>query len=77
MHDDVGNRSIWQIGPILADKIMHNLPCPVVTRCLIHASDISEHLQLRTEAAIILKLLRCLDNLTSWNILLRTLKSTE
>ena len=37
-------------------------------QCFFHACNKSDHLQLRPEAAIILQFLRCLGNVTSWNI---------
>ena len=40
----------------------------VVKQCFFHACNKSDHLQLRFEAAIILQFLRCLGNVTSWNI---------
>ena len=40
----------------------------VVKQCFFHACNKSDHLQLRPEAAIILQILRCLGNVTSWNI---------
>ena len=40
----------------------------VVKHCSFHACNKSNHLQLRPEAAIILQFLRCLGNVTSWNI---------
>ena len=40
----------------------------VVEQCFFHACNKSDHLQLPPEAAIILQFLRCLGNVTSWNI---------
>ena len=40
----------------------------VVKQCFFHACNESDHLQLRPEAAIILPVLRCLSNVTLWNI---------
>ena len=40
----------------------------VVTQCLFHASTTSHHAQLRSADAIILQFLRCLGDVTSWNI---------
>ena len=40
----------------------------VVKQCFFHACNKRDHLQLRPEAAIILQFLRCLGNVTSWNI---------
>ena len=40
----------------------------VVKQCFFHACNISDHLQLRPEAAIILQFLHCLGNVTLWNI---------
>ena len=40
----------------------------VVKQCLLHASNKSDHLQLRPEAAVILQFLSCFGDLTSWNI---------
>ena len=40
----------------------------VVKQCFFHACNKSDHLQLHPEAAIILQFLRCLGNVTSWNI---------
>ena len=37
----------------------------VVKHCFFHACNKSDHLQLRSEAAIILQFLRCLGNVTS------------
>ena len=42
----------------------------VVKQCFFHACNKSDHLQLRPEATIILQFLRCLGNVTSWNICL-------
>ena len=39
-----------------------------VKQCFLHACNKSDYLQLRPEAAIILQFLRCLGNVTSWNI---------
>ena len=40
----------------------------VVKQCFFHTCNKSDHPQLRPEAAIILQFLRCLGNVTSWNI---------
>ena len=40
----------------------------VVKQCFFHACNKNDHLKLRPEAAIILQLLRCVGNVTSWNI---------
>ena len=40
----------------------------VVTQCLCRASTTSDHAQLRPEEAIILQFLRCLGDVTSWDI---------
>ena len=40
----------------------------VLKQCFFHACNESDHRQLRPEAAIILQFLRCLGNMTSWNI---------
>ena len=40
----------------------------VVKQCFFHACKKNDHLQLRPEAAIILQFLRCLGDVTSWNI---------
>ena len=42
---------------------------PVVKQCFFHACNESNHLQFHPEAAaIILQFLRCLGNVTSWNV---------
>ena len=38
----------------------------VVKQCFFHACNKSDHMLLRTEAAIILQFLRCLGNVTSY-----------
>ena len=40
----------------------------VVKQCLFHACNKGDHLQLSPKAAIILQFLRCIGNVTSWNI---------
>ena len=40
----------------------------VVKQCFSHTCHKSDHLQLRPEAAIILQFLRCLGDMTLWNI---------
>ena len=52
-------------GPI--QSFIKQLPL-VVKQCFFHACNKNDHLQLRPEAAIILQFLRCLGNVTSWNI---------
>ena len=40
----------------------------VVKQCFFHACNKSDHLQLCPEAAIIFQFLRCLGNVTLWNV---------
>ena len=40
----------------------------IVKQCFFHPRNKSDHLQLRPQAVIILQFLRCLGNVTSWNI---------
>ena len=40
----------------------------VVKQCFFHSSNKSDHNAIVPEAAIILQFLRCLGNVTSWNI---------
>ena len=51
----------------LIQSLREQLPL-AVKQCLFHASNKSDHLQLRPEAAIILQVLSCLGDVTSWNI---------
>ena len=39
-----------------------------VRQCFFHACNKSDHIQLHPKAAIILQCLRCLGDVTSWNI---------
>ena len=52
---------------VLIQSFKEQLPL-VVKQCLFHASNKSDHLQLRPEDAIILQFLSCLGDVTSWNI---------
>ena len=54
---------------VLTQSFMEQLPL-VVKQCLFHASNKSDHLQLRPGAAIILQCLHCFGNVTSRNICL-------
>ena len=57
----------WSTTYVLIQSFIKQLIL-VVKQCCFHACNKSDHLQLRPEAAIILQFLRCLDNVTSWNI---------
>ena len=64
-------------------EVKHNkLPFGILhaqmrTRSMFHASNKSDQLQLRHEAAIILQFLSCLGDVTSWNICLYEYKVNE
>ena len=57
----------WSTTCVLIQSFIKQLTL-VVKQCFFHACDKSNHLQLRPEAAIIFQFLRCLGNVTSWNI---------
>ena len=57
----------WSISYVLIQLFIEQFPL-VVKQCLFHASNKSDHLQLRPEAAIILQFLSCPGDVTSWNI---------
>ena len=66
------------VHDLCTDTINHKTIYSSIKRMFFfHACNKSDHLQLRPDAAIMLQVLRCLGNVTSWNIHLHDLGCTS
>ena len=72
---DMKSTEDWSTTYVLIQSFIKQLTL-VVNQCFFHACNKNDHLQLRPEAAVILQFLRCLGNVTSWNIRLYVGKPT-